>query len=256
MAEANDRAGIAAVAQTEAVQTVDAAPPTSALRRKVAKNAQSVVQKAEAAVLAKRSVDDPRQGLTGPAAAPVAPSSAGEAVEDTSVEITSRAVPSPAFRIKDFNMDMSANFNGFQDAMGQAQAKAQAAFEKSSALLGEAGDFAKGNVEAIIESGKILANGAQEIGSTFAAEGRTAFEAMSGDFKELAGAKSPADFFKLQGEIARKNLDNAVACGSKSTETFLKLMNDAFSPLSGRINLAVEKAREVSPLSAGWNKAA
>jgi phasin family protein len=155
---------------------------------------------------------------------------------------------SPAFSIKDITMDMSANFSGFQGAMSEAQAKAQAAFEKSSNMLGEAGQFAKGNVEAIIESGKILAEGAQEIGSSLVAESRTAFEAMTGDIKELAAAKSPADFLKLQSDLARKSFDNAVAYGSKNSEAMLKLMNDVFAPISGRVSLAVEKARQVAPL--------
>jgi len=168
----------------------------------------------------------------------------------------SHANPSPAFSIKDLTMDMSANFSGFQDAMGQAQAKAQAAFEKSSSMLGEAGEFAKGNVEAMIESSKILAEGVQEIGGAMVAEGRTAFESMTGDIKELAAAKSPTDLLKLQGEMVRKSFDSAVAYSSKNSETFLKLMNDAFAPLSGRVSLAVEKARQVVPMSAPSNIAA
>lgn len=155
---------------------------------------------------------------------------------------------SPAFSIKDTTMDMSANFSGFQGAMSEAQAKAQAAFEKSSNMLGEAGQFTKGNVEAIIESGKILAEGVQEIGSSLVAESRTAFETVTGDIKELAAAKSPADFLKLQSDMARKSFDNAVAYGSKNSEAMLKLMNDVFAPLSGRVSLAVEKARQVAPL--------
>lgn len=147
-------------------------------------------------------------------------------------------------------MDMSANINGFQDAITEAQAKAKAAFEKSTSMLGEAGEFAKGNVEAVIESGKIFAEGFQELGSTFVTEGRTAFESITGDFKELAAVKSPTEFLKVQSDIARKNFDSAVAYGSKNSEAMLKLMSDAFAPLSGRVSLAVEKARQTAPLNA------
>jgi phasin family protein len=164
--------------------------------------------------------------------------------------------PSSATSIKDLTMDMSANFNGFQGAMSEAQAKAQAAFEKSQNMLGEAGDFAKGNVEAMVEASKIFAEGVQEIGSTLVAESRTAFESMTGDIKELAAAKSPTDFLKLQSDLVRKNFDTAVSYSSKSSETFLKLMSDAFAPLSGRVSLAVEKARQVAPMSAPTNIAA
>jgi hypothetical protein len=149
-----------------------------------------------------------------------------------------------AFSIKDMTMDMSSNFSGFQTAMTEAQAKAKAAFEKSSNALGEMGEFTKGNVEAVIESGKIFAEGCQEIGSTIVAESRTAFETMTGDIKELAAAKSPTDFLKIQGDMVRKSFDSAVAYGSKNSEAWLKLMSDAAAPLSGRMSLAVEKVRQ------------
>jgi hypothetical protein len=152
----------------------------------------------------------------------------------------------PVFSIKDMTMDMSTNFAGFQTAMSEAQAKAKAAFEKSSSAMGEVSEFTKGNVEAVMASGKILAEGCQEIGSTMVAESRTAFEAMTGDIKELAAAKSPTDFLKIQSDMLRKSFDNAVAYSSKNSETFLKLMSDAAAPLSGRVSLAVEKVRQTT----------
>lgn len=152
------------------------------------------------------------------------------------------------FMLEETTMDMSANFTGFQDAITEAQAKAKAAFEKSTSVLGEVSEFAKGNVEAAVESGKIYAEGVQALGSEFVTESRAAFEKMSGDVKELAAAKSPTDFFKLQSDLVRKNFDTAVAYGSKNSEAMLKLMSDTFAPISGRVSLAVEKARSASSL--------
>lgn len=150
------------------------------------------------------------------------------------------------FMLKDTTMDMSPNFAGFQDAVTEAQAKAKEAFEKSSKVLGEVSDFTKGNVEAVVESGKILAEGMQSIGSELVSEGRSAFETMTGDIKELAAAKSPTDFFKIQSEMMRKNFDSAVAYGSKNSETMLKLASDVIAPLSGRVSMAMEKARSAA----------
>jgi len=150
------------------------------------------------------------------------------------------------FMLEETNMDMSTNFAGLQDAMTEAQAKAKAAFEKSTSVLGEVTEFTKGNVEACVASGKILAEGVQGIGSELVAEGRTAFETMTGDIKELAAAKSPTDFFKIQGDMVRKNFDSAVAYSSKNSEAMLKLFSDSFAPLSGRMSIAMEKARSVS----------
>ena len=143
-------------------------------------------------------------------------------------------------------MDMSANFTGIQEAMSEAQAKAKAAFERGTAVLGEVTDFTKGNVEAVMESGKILADGMQGIGSEIVAEGRATFESISGDIKDLAAAKSPSDFFKIQGDMLRKNFDSAVAYGAKNSEAMLKLMSDAVAPISGRVSVAMEKVRQTS----------
>jgi phasin family protein len=150
------------------------------------------------------------------------------------------------FMLEETTMDMSTNFAGLQDAMTQAQAKAKAAFEKSSTVLGEVSEFTKGNVEAVVASSKILAEGVQGIGSELVAEGRASFETLTGDIKELAAAKSPTDFFKLQGDIVRKNFDSAVAYSSKNSETMLKLFSDSFAPISGRMSIAMEKARSAS----------
>jgi len=133
-----------------------------------------------------------------------------------------------------------------QTAFADIQGKAKAALEKSTAALGEANDFAKGNVEAVVESGKTFSAGLQDLGATLVAETRAAFEGMTADAKELAAAKSPTEFFQLQSVIARKQFDGAVAQASKSTEAWLKLANAAFAPLSSRVTMAVEKVSKTA----------
>lgn len=135
---------------------------------------------------------------------------------------------------------------GFQDAIADFQEKTKAAFEKGTVSLGEVSEFAKGNVEAFVESGKILAAGVQDFGAAYVSESRAAFETLTADVKELASSKTPADFLKLQGELLRRNLDAAVAAGSKNSEAFLKLANEAFAPISGRFSLAVEKIKKAA----------
>lgn len=120
------------------------------------------------------------------------------------------------------------------------------AFAKTSTAAGQYGEFAKGNVEAFVESGKILAAGLQEFGKVFMADSKAAFETMTGEVKELSAAKSPTDFLKLQTELLRRNLDTALAYGSKSSEAMLKLTNDVFAPISGRVTLAVEKVKKAA----------
>lgn len=132
------------------------------------------------------------------------------------------------------------------DAVAEIQSKAKAAYEKGTETLGEATEFAKGNVEALVESGKILAAGAQDLGKTYVEEAKSAYETLSADLKEMAAIKSPTELFQLQGKIARRNFDAFVATTSKNTEAVLKLANDSFAPISGRVNLAAEKLAKVA----------
>jgi phasin family protein len=133
-----------------------------------------------------------------------------------------------------------------QDAVADAQDRAKAAFEKGNEFASDGAEFAKGNVEALVESTKILAAGLQDMGKAYVTEGKSAIETMTADVKELAAVKSPADFFKLQGEILRRNFDAAVAAGSKNSEKVVKLANEAFAPIQDRVSLAIEKVKKAA----------
>jgi hypothetical protein len=127
------------------------------------------------------------------------------------------------------------------DAMSEMQSKAKEAYDKGTAMTGEATEFAKGNVEALVEAGKIFAEGLQSIGKTYADEAKSAFEAATADMKEMAAIKSPTELFQLQGKLARRNFDSMMAFGSKSSEAIVKLANEGFAPISGRVSLAADK---------------
>lgn len=133
-----------------------------------------------------------------------------------------------------------------KEAAADAQERAKAAYDKGTELFGEYGEFTKGNVEALVESGKILATGLQGLGKDYVAEGKTAFETVQADIKQLTAVKSPADFFKLQGEILRRNFDAAVASGSKHSEQVVKLAGEAFAPIQNRVSIAIEKVKQAA----------
>lgn len=132
------------------------------------------------------------------------------------------------------------------DAFGEMQTRAKTAYEKSTEMAGEATEFAKGNVEALVESSKILAAGLQDIGKTCADEAKDAYETISADMKDMAAVKSPTELFQLQGKLMRRNFDAMVAYGSKSSEAMMKLANDSFAPLTGRMSVAAEKIAKVA----------
>ncbi|MFN5084340.1 MAG: phasin family protein [Novosphingobium sp.] len=133
-----------------------------------------------------------------------------------------------------------------KDAVADLQDRAKTAMEKSTAVFADAGEFTKGNVEALVESGKVLAAGLQDLGKVYVEDAKTGFETMTADVKELAAVKSPADFFKLQGEILRRNFDTAMATGSKRSEALVKLANDSFAPVQNRVSIAIEKVKQAA----------
>ena len=152
---------------------------------------------------------------------------------------------SPTSFLKEKAMTTTTNavVEGLKSSVSDVQVKAKAAFDKSTAAFGDVNEFAKGNVEAMVEAGKIVASGLQEMSTSYVAETRSAFEALTADVKELAAVKSPTDFFKLQSELMKKSFESAMAYGSKNSEAMLKLANDAIAPISSRVSIAVDKMK-------------
>ena len=126
------------------------------------------------------------------------------------------------------------------------QTKLKAAYDKGSAYVAEATEFNKANVEALVESGKVLAGAAQEMGREAVEDTKTVFETLTADAKKMAAVKSPTELVQLQGELARRNFDAAVSFGSKNTEALVKLYNEAFAPISSRASVAAEKIRKAA----------
>lgn len=123
------------------------------------------------------------------------------------------------------------------------QGRLKAAYDKMTGMGTEMTDLAKGNVEAAVESGKVLASGMQDLGRSAVEDAKNAYETMTADVKQMAAVKSPTELMQLQGELARRNFDAMIAQTSKNTEAMMKLMNDAFAPISNRISIAIEKAK-------------
>lgn len=177
-----------------------------------------------------------------PPAAPTA-----KAVKTKSLPGMKPAFVKPIIELKDTIMAKTPDFTkSMTDAMSEVQTRAKAAYEKSTEVATEISDFTKGNVEALMESGKILSEGVQDIGKTCADEAKAAFETMTADMKEIAAIKSPTELFQLQGKLMRRNFDSFVAFSSKSSEAMVKLANEAVAPLSSRMSLAADKVSKAA----------
>ncbi len=143
----------------------------------------------------------------------------------------------------DYTADITQSMT---EAASEMQGKIEEAVAKSSSVITEMNEFAKGNVEAVVESGKIYAAGVQDLGKTYAEEAKSAYETATADIKQMAGIKSPTELFQLQGQIMRRNFDAMISQTSKSTDAAMKLASDSVAPISGRVNVAAEKLSNVA----------
>ena len=128
-------------------------------------------------------------------------------------------------------------------AFGDVNARAKDAFSKGTKAIEELVEFSKGNVEAMVASGRVAAKGAEEIAKYSADYGRKTVENANATAKQFAAVKSPTEFFQLQGDIAKQTLDALVAEGSKFTESYLKLIGEISQPISNRVAVAAEKVK-------------
>jgi len=150
---------------------------------------------------------------------------------------------------KTMTYDFNQLFAGFQipgtdkaqALIAEANERGQKFAAKSQKTAEEFGELAKANVEAIVEAGRIYAGGAKAIGQDAIASGREGIEQASDAVKTLAEAKSPAEFFQIQSELARASFDRFVAETSKLTERVVKLTGEAVEPLQTRASLNAER---------------
>jgi hypothetical protein len=104
----------------------------------------------------------------------------------------------------------------------------------------------KGNVEAVVASGKILGSGLKVLGEGSVAEGKQAVDTFVADLKAFAAVKSPTEFFDLQFKVVQRNIDNALALGSKNGKAIGRLASDVAAPLSSQVKANVAKLRKAA----------
>jgi phasin family protein len=155
----------------------------------------------------------------------------------------------PVIKLKDTIMATAKNTDitaTAKEVFADVQTRAQTAYAQTTVLASEATEFTKANVEAVVESGKIFIAGAQELLKDNVETGKTVIETVTEDAKKVAAVKSPTELMQLQGEIARRNFDALVSYGSKRTEAWVKLYNEAFAPISNRVSVAAEKIKKAA----------
>jgi len=132
-------------------------------------------------------------------------------------------------------------FAPFQSLFADANERSQELAKKGQKVAEELADLARANVEALVEAGRVAAEGARSIGQDVVAKQRDSVEQAADAIRALAEAKSPTEYLQLQGEFARASFDRAVAETSKLTESLVKLAGEAFQPLSNRATANAER---------------
>jgi phasin family protein len=226
----------------------------------MAESADKAVQSAEEAYAAAAAAVTPEKSeiapkVTQPAEKkPVAKVSRKISRQRRAAALKAKAVPAnvPVSTLTELKEKIMANAKTtdfskpFTEAVSEFQSKAKTAYDKGAELAAEATEFAKGNLEAVVESGKVYAAGVQDLSKSYVAEAKSAYETFTADMKEFAAVKSPAELFQLQAKLARRNFDAMVAYGSKNTDAVSKLMSETFAPISGRVSLAAEKVSKAA----------
>ena len=115
--------------------------------------------------------------------------------------------------------------------------------EKSVKMGEEMTELTKGNVEALVQSGRVAAKGAEALAQDVAETMKKHFESATATMKSFASVKSPTELFQLQSDAAKSYFDTAVADMSKFSEQMMKLAGDVAQPLSSRYSVAMEKVK-------------
>lgn len=134
-----------------------------------------------------------------------------------------------------------------KEAFGDMNVKAKEAMEKGTKMMSDMTEIAKGNLEAIVESGKIAAKGSETLAKDAAEYGKSALESATAAFKQLAAVKTPAELFQLQTNFAKSALESMIKETTKGSEALLKYAGEVTAPLSSRYSVNVEKFKSSMP---------
>jgi hypothetical protein len=121
--------------------------------------------------------------------------------------------------------------------------RAKMAIEQSTKTMSDFAEFSKENIEALVASGRAAAKGVEELAKNAKAYGRTSFETANTTSGQLAAAKSPAEFFQIQSDLAKSSVSAFVAEASKFGDTYLRLLSEISQPIQHRYQVATEKVK-------------
>jgi hypothetical protein len=144
---------------------------------------------------------------------------------------------------KKFAEDTKAKF---ETAYADFNEKAKGHVEKSTKAIEELSDIAKGNVEALVESGKIAAKGIETLGQEAVDYSKKNFEKATASFKSFSTVKTPTEFFQLQSQLLSSSFDEFTKEAAKNSEAMMKLAGEVAQPLTARVTLVTDKVKALA----------
>lgn len=211
--------------------------------------ATSMIEAIETPVIEAVRSPEPRPEPAPELSVAEAPEPLPERSADAVAARSNDSVPNPSAEGTD---TMATNFETMTDpskaqaVMGDINERVKGSMEKGARFAEDMTDFHKGNLEAIVASGRVAAKGIETLAQDAAETARKNFEQATTTLKSMAQVKSPTEFFQLQSDFARSAFDQMVANASKASESMLKLAGDMAQPLSNRYAVAAEKVKSAS----------
>ena len=125
-------------------------------------------------------------------------------------------------------------------ALGQAKTNIEQGVTRAMSTTEQITQFHQGNMEAMVKAGQIWATGLQDLTKHFASNAQATMEETMSTFRAMTTAKSLKEAFELQSTFAKTAMEKALSESSKLTESGMKLAEQAYAPITARVNAAVE----------------
>lgn len=133
-----------------------------------------------------------------------------------------------------FAAQANANAAAFS---AQYAERAKDMMSKSGQLSEEAAAFNKSNLEALVESSKIMLKNMEVLRGESLGLARQSVEDASLVLQSFSGVTSPAEFFKIYADNRKKAFDSAAAEAARGTEMLIKMGSESFTPISNRLSV-------------------
>jgi len=101
--------------------------------------------------------------------------------------------------------------------------------------------FSKENLDAVMVSGSIFAKGFQDLNTAWFGLAQASLEDSFAASQAVMKCKSVPEAVEVQSELAKESYTKMVSESRKLSEMSVQLAEQALAPITGRVNVAVEK---------------